>query len=330
MEMIHFLVCPQCRGDLVRESVSFACRKCNREYPVSEGIAQFDSRRSSGPRSNSAEARSDRQTYWDQGWEARYRADHATLAELKTSAEWMGYVARECVRAHRHVSQVEAGRQVVEGRVVLDIGCGGGNSSAIFGSFGANYIGVDHSPHAAMYALRHLKAVGGNGFTVQGNAESLPIRDESIDVVYSNGVLHHTPNFSTAMDEAYRVLKPGGKAVIALYATYSTQFGVLRLIGAFKGHFSRRARERWMGEATEGAWRTGDKLNPWTETFSAAQLRKFARKHKVRKLTFRKNGDPVGEIPRFGTMLMRSKLIRRLDRALEPLLGSMLIMSFEK
>jgi ubiquinone/menaquinone biosynthesis C-methylase UbiE len=286
--------------------------------------------RSTEPNSDSGESRNDRQKYWDHGWEARYRADHATLAELKTSAQWVAYVEQECIRAHRHVSQVEAGRQVVEGKVVLDIGCGGGNSSAIFGYFGANYIGIDHSPHAAMYALRHLKAVGGNGFTIQGNAESLPIRDESIDVVYSNGVLHHTPNFSTAMDEAHRVLKPGGKAVIALYATYSTQFGVLRLIGAFKGHFSRQARERWMGGATEGAWRTGNKLNSWTETFSAAQLRKFARKHEVQKLTFRKNGDPIGEIPRLGSVLMRSKVIRQLDRALEPLLGSMLIMSFEK
>jgi ubiquinone/menaquinone biosynthesis C-methylase UbiE len=330
MEMISFLACPRCRGDLVPGGPSFACPKCRLEYPVTDGIAQFDLPKSFERTGDSREGRSTRQTYWDHGWEARHRADHATLAGLKTKEDWVAYVQQECARAHGHVSQVEAGKKAVEGKVVLDIGCGGGNSSAIFGYFGANYIGVDHSPNAAMYALRHLKAVGGEGFTAQGNAENLPIRDASIDVVYSNGVLHHTPNFWTAMDEAYRVLKPGGKAVIALYATYSTQFGALRVIGALKGHFSRQARERWMGEATEGAWRTGNQLNPWTETFSTAQLSEFARKHEVQKLSFRKSGNPIGEIPRLGVVLMRSKVIRLLDRALEPLLGSMLIMSYEK
>jgi ubiquinone/menaquinone biosynthesis C-methylase UbiE len=102
----------------------------------------------------------------------------------------------------RHVSVVEAGRDAIRGKVLLDIGCGAGTSGAMFGYMGAQYIGVDHSRHPAMYTLRHLRAVGADGFTVQGNAESLPTRNESIDVVYSNGVLHRTPNLLVAMDEA--------------------------------------------------------------------------------------------------------------------------------
>jgi SAM-dependent methyltransferase len=329
MEMNSFLVCPRCRCGLVRESTSFACPKCGHEYSIIDDVPQFDLPKLTEQQSDSG-GRNERRTYWDSGWEARYQEDHAHLAQLQSRGQWIAFLEQECVKHCRHVSQVEAGRAVVNGKVVLDIGCGGGTSSAIFGYFGAHYIGLDHSPHAARYALRHLRAVGGNGFTIQGNAESLPIRDESVDVVYSNGVLHHTPNFSTAMGEAYRVLRPGGKAVIALYATYSTVFAAIRLQGALRGHFGRQARERWMGRESEGAWRTGKRLNPWTETFAAAELRRFARKRKVRKLTFRKNGNPIQEIPRLGRVLMRYKAVRRLNRALEPLLGSMLIMSFEK
>ena len=231
----------------------------------------------------------------------------------------------------RHVMVVEANRAAVHDKVVLDIGCGSGTSGALFGYLGAHYIGVDHSRHAAAHALRNLRGAGGDGFTAQGNAEALPIRDSSVDVVYSNGVLHHTPNFLTAMDEAYRVLKPGGKAIIALYATYSTQFGAVRLIGALKGHVTPHAQIRWMGEATRrapGAPATGSILGP-----RHSPRRNCARSSAnilCANLRIRKNGHPIGEFPRYGARLMRFRPVRTLDRLLEPTLGSMLVMSFDK
>jgi hypothetical protein len=54
------------------------------------------------------------------------------------------------------------------------------------------------------------------------------------------------------------------------------------------------------------------------------------RKYDVRNLRFRKNGSPIGEVPRIGGALLRLPLAPRVDRALEPLLGSMIIMSFDK
>jgi ubiquinone/menaquinone biosynthesis C-methylase UbiE/uncharacterized protein YbaR (Trm112 family) len=331
MEMTSFLVCPVCRGDLNRTGAAFDCRNCGNEYPLVDEVPQFDL-----PKPVRADADDDgrgiRRDYWDHGWEARAHGDHAFLLGLKSRADWVGYLepAIEKLSAQRHVTCIEANRETLGGKTVLDIGCGGGATSATFGYYGAHYIGLDHSENAARYSLRHLRGVGGDGFTVQGNAETLPIRDNSIDVVYSNGVLHHTPNFLTAMDEAWRVLKPGGIAIIALYATYSTQFCVLRLLGILRGNLGRKAMERWMGEASEGDWRTAHRLNPWTETFSEAQLRKVTRKYNVRGLSFRKHGTPLVEIPRIGAWLGRFALVRRIDQALEPALGSMLIMSFSK
>ena len=340
LDMTSFLVCPRCHGALIREGAVFNCGPCASKYPICDDVPQFD-RPHDAPtaggngRASQGEAggsRDQRRSYWDHGWQARFQHDHAFLSELKSRSDWEAYLEQQIVDlgGHRHVSVVEAGRDAIRGRVLLDIGCGAGTSGALFGYLGAHYIGVDHSPHAAMYTLRHVRAVGADGFTVQGNAESLPIRDECVDVVYSNGVLHHTPNFDTAMDEAYRVLKPGGRAIIALYSTWSTAFGLLRIVGTLKGNLTPRAMDRWMGDASEGAWRTGARLNPWTQTFSKSQLRRIARSYHAEGLAIRKNGHPIEEFPWLGRRLMRFGAIRALDRALEPLLGSMLIMSFSK
>jgi ubiquinone/menaquinone biosynthesis C-methylase UbiE len=346
MQMTSFLVCPQCHGDLVRVDAAFNCPRCAKLYPMVDEVPQFDLPNPDAPVPDAAapaapaanlpraadESRDVRRDYWNRGWEARLHGDHAFLLGLASRSEWVSYLqpAIAELTARGHVTCIEANRETLRGRTVLDIGCGGGATSATFGYYGAQYIGLDHSSNAARYSLRHLRGAGGDGFTVQGNAESLPIRDGSIDVVYSNGVLHHTPNFLTAMDEAYRVLRPGGTAIIALYATWSTQFGVLRLLGALRGNLSRKAMERWMGEASEGDWRTGDRRNPWTETFSEAQLRRVVSKYPMRGLSFRKNGSPVGELPRIGAALLRFAPLRWIDRALEPWLGSMLIMSLRK
>jgi SAM-dependent methyltransferase/uncharacterized protein YbaR (Trm112 family) len=330
MEMMSFLVCPGCRGDLQERPEALQCAKCNRHYPVSNGVPHFDLPATA--EGDAAEGRDARRSYWDHGWEERYQKDHAHLARLQTNAEWRAFIAKEqkYLQDCRHILTTEVNREAVAGKIVVDIGCGAGTSSAHFANYGARYIGVDHSRHAAMYSLRHLRAMQGEGFTAQGNAEALPLRDASIDVVYSNGVLHHTPNFNTAMDEAYRVLKPGGRAIIALYATYSTLFGVTRLMGVARGHLSRKSMDAWMGRQTEGDWRTGDRVNLWTETFSEGALRRIVRKYNVRALRFRKNGNPVGELPRVGRALMRSGAMRALDRSLEPVLGSMVIMTYEK
>ena len=56
------------------------------------------------------------------------------------------------------------------------------------------------------------------------DGERLPFRDESFDVVYSNGVLHHTPDTAGAIREVHRVLRPGGTAKIMLYHRNSLNY----------------------------------------------------------------------------------------------------------
>jgi ubiquinone/menaquinone biosynthesis C-methylase UbiE len=69
------------------------------------------------------------------------------------------------------------------------------------------------------------------------DAEALPFADTSFDLVYSWGVLHHTPNTKRALDEIRRVLKPRGEARVMLYSRRSwVAFGAWLRYAALRGH----------------------------------------------------------------------------------------------
>lgn len=104
-----------------------------------------------------------------------------------------------------------------KGKEVLEIGCGNGADGSMFARAGANYTGVDLTDAAVEATRKHFHALGLDGTFHTDNAENLSFPDERFDMVYSWGVLHHTPTPQNAFDEVYRILKPGGKAVLMLY-----------------------------------------------------------------------------------------------------------------
>ena len=63
-----------------------------------------------------------------------------------------------------------------------------------------------------------------------GDAENLAFEDNTFDIVYSHGVLHHTPNIEGAIQEVFRVLKKGGVAVVMLYHRHSLNFVAHKLL----------------------------------------------------------------------------------------------------
>ena len=59
-------------------------------------------------------------------------------------------------------------------------------------------------------------------------AENLPFEENTFDIIYSNGVIHHTPNTKLLIDEIYRVLRPGGKIIIMVYAENSYHYWMVQ------------------------------------------------------------------------------------------------------
>jgi SAM-dependent methyltransferase len=114
----------------------------------------------------------------------------------------------------------ESGR----GKDVLEIGCGNGADGVMFASRGAVYTGVDLTPAAIDATREHFEILGLPGTFQTENAERLSFRDASFDIVYSNGVLHHTANPERAVAEVHRVLRPGGRAIVMLYHKSSVNY----------------------------------------------------------------------------------------------------------
>jgi ubiquinone/menaquinone biosynthesis C-methylase UbiE len=146
----------------------------------------------------------------------------------------------EAVEEHRyrtewHIPEA-AGFDKTKGLRVLEIGCGLGTDGARFARAGALYTGVDLTEAAVSLARRRFELEGLAGEFRVADAEALDFADESFDIVYSHGVLHHTPDATAAVREIRRVLAPVGRAVVMLYHRDSYNYRVnircLRRVGA--------------------------------------------------------------------------------------------------
>ncbi len=110
------------------------------------------------------------------------------------------------------------------GEQVLEIGSGIGTDLAQFAKNGAMVTDVDLAAGHLALAKENFHLRGLAGRFIQHDAENLPFEENSLDVVYSNGVIHHIPNTKRVVEEIYRVLKPGGKVIVMVYALNSRHY----------------------------------------------------------------------------------------------------------
>jgi SAM-dependent methyltransferase len=104
------------------------------------------------------------------------------------------------------------------GRDVLEIGVGMGADHLEWAGSGPRRLaGIDLTPRAVAWTSQRLAAHGYDPELQEGDAESLAFPDNSFDIVYSWGVLHHSPDTRRAFREAHRVLRPGGVLRAMIY-----------------------------------------------------------------------------------------------------------------
>ena len=106
------------------------------------------------------------------------------------------------------------------GMNVLEIGCGIGTAAVNFARFGARYTGVELSSESLDLTRRRFEVYGLNGEFYQGNAEELAdfLPKKQYDLVYSWGVIHHTPRPDRVIAHVRDYLRPGGVFKIMMYA----------------------------------------------------------------------------------------------------------------
>jgi ubiquinone/menaquinone biosynthesis C-methylase UbiE/uncharacterized protein YbaR (Trm112 family) len=265
MNEAEILACPTCKGaPLDKNKKGYICKSCGSIFPIQEGVPVFLNQNSAIISKESSRA-----DFWDAGWDKRNR----TLLSLNREE-----VLEERRNDHSSLtdwgypSAIDLSEENVGGKSFLNIGCGGGYEGLLFAGYGTDYIGVDFSHNAVHYTQQLIINAGFHANTYQCEAEALPFQDSSIDVVYSSGVLHHTPNTEDALKEAFRVLKPGGTAMIGLYATYSPMFIWYRLHAIIRGNWTKKSINDWMNANTEGDWKTENRVNLWTKTYNKLQF----------------------------------------------------------
>src|SRR3954469_7162486 len=188
----------------------------------------------------------------------------------------------ERVEAHRYEKEwhipAAANFAATRGLKVLEIGCGLGTDGAQFARAGAEYTGIDLTEAAIDLARRRFSLFGLQGEFRVSDAENLDFADASFDLVYSHGVLHHTPDIAAAVHEIHRVLKPGGRAVVMLYhrGSYNYRVGirVLRRAGAglLRSENGIKVVHRLTGEPLDSLREHATSLRNANENFSAAEL----------------------------------------------------------
>jgi len=143
-------------------------------------------------------------------------------------------------RSERHIPAC-IGALNVAGRRVLEIGLGEGAESERLIRHGACWSGVDLTAESVQRVRTRLmlRELSYDELR-QGSVLDLPFADDSFDMVFSHGVLHHVPDIKQAQSEIHRVLRPGGELIVMLYARWSLNYlvsiGLIRraaLLAAF-------------------------------------------------------------------------------------------------
>jgi len=187
------LRCTKCRASLEERPEEYRCPSCGEVYPSVRGVFRF------------VEA----QTYAASfGWQwQRYS---------KTQLDTTGGISDEAFRKRTGIRPEE-----LRGKLILDVGCGMGRFAEVATRWGARVVGIDLS-EACEVAARNLSER--QFAALQADVMQLPFAPESFDLIYSIGVLHHTPDCEQAFKSLPQYLKPGGTIAVWLYSGYNKWF----------------------------------------------------------------------------------------------------------
>lgn len=145
-----------------------------------------------------------------------------TIRAARFSKEWFAEVDRRFLDSARpYLTHVEPFDRILpqdlQGKDVLEIGCGMGLHTTELASRGANVTAIDLTELAVEATTARLEMMGLPGTVVQSDAELLPFDDKQFDLVWSWGVIHHSSSTARIVRQMARVLRNGGESRIMVY-----------------------------------------------------------------------------------------------------------------
>ena len=190
--LISCLSCPSCKHRLNNSGSELTCPNCSKGFPVVGEIPRFV------PKENYAES-----------FGLQWNRFANTQIDSKVGTN------RSEIRFREETLWDE---RDLNGKLVLDAGCGSGRFSEIALKLGASLIAVDYSS-AVEASKQNLSAP--DKLIVQGDLAALPILDQTFDFIYCIGVLQHTSEPARIVKELLRCLKVGGEITLTFYENSS-------------------------------------------------------------------------------------------------------------
>lgn len=183
----------------------------------------------------------------------------------------------------------------LRGKRVLEIGLGYGTLSQYLAGECSEYYGLDIAENAVSIVQLRLQQSKNKGLAQVGNMLECPFDDNYFDMVVSIGCFHHTGNTQKCIDETYRILKPGGTAVLMVYNKFSfrqwhqwPKATFKNWLSSFINHYAVQSsyEQRLAYDSSSDATIAA----PETEFFSKSELKRMTR-HFSSQHIYRENFD---------------------------------------
>jgi SAM-dependent methyltransferase len=255
-ESLDLLACPACGGKLAGQ---FQCAGCGKSWPAPDGIPQLRL-----PVEGQTEVV---RQFYDEAPFPTYPPNDS-LTWLRTRAERSAF-------ARLLDSSIPGDARIVE------IGCGTGQMSLYLARADRTVVGCDLSRGALSLGASAARRWGVDRVRfVECDLTNLPLSEGAFDVVYSSGVLHHTPDPRASFRAIVSAVRPGGMVVIGLYNLYARiPLRLRRVVARLTNYrwipFDPVLRERNAEPARRNAWLRDQYRHPEEHSHSVAEVRKW-------------------------------------------------------
>jgi len=193
------VVCPRCRSLLVRNGEVMSCGNCGKAFPVVNGVVDF-----SGEEASEATRHTVKQ--FGESWQT---FDHIEPYHEQQFLEWIAPFPKDGFT----------------NKSVLEAGCGKGRHTINILRYAPSAMAAVDLSEAIFLTAEKIRAFEASGkgspcetILIRSDLKNIPLPDSSYDVVFCVGVLHHVDRPEECLKELWRVLKPGGRAVLWVYA----------------------------------------------------------------------------------------------------------------